>query len=120
MKIEVERLWPSDDHGVLSWCGGRWDVSDLWDKARDLPVFELPLAHLDLSMMRFDCNDPLDFCRHGRHVIEADLSCPIIMDSKGCILDGRHRICKALILGKETVKAQRFFEYVEPTHPEKS
>ncbi|GAG07020.1 unnamed protein product, partial [marine sediment metagenome] len=41
-------------------------------------------------------------------VNDADLSCPIILDDEGYVMDGRHRVMKALLLKKETIKAVRF------------
>jgi len=51
---------------------------------------------------------------HMRAVSNADLNYPIILDEDGEILDGRHRIMKALFLGKETIKAVRFEENPRP------
>lgn len=120
--MKIERFWSKDPHEsqVESFCGGVWIIDDLINRSRDLPVFELPLAHIDFTMLKFNCPDLIEFCRHGRHVIECDLSYPIIMDFKGAILDGRHRICKALFLGHETILAKRFMQYEVPTQPQRS
>jgi hypothetical protein len=45
---------------------------------------------------------------HIKAVENADLKCPIILDEDGEIMDGRHRIMKALWKGKKTIKAVRF------------
>lgn len=43
------------------------------------------------------------------HAVEAaDLSCPIILDEDGEIMDGRHRVMKALYLEQPTIRAVRF------------
>ena len=44
----------------------------------------------------------------------ADLNCPIILDEDGEIMDGRHRIVKAIITHEKTIKAVRFDENPEP------
>jgi hypothetical protein len=36
---------------------------------------------------------------HARLIEEADLGCPIILSSDGRVMDGMHRVLKALILG---------------------
>lgn len=118
--MKIERLWSKDlsEQGVNSWCGGRWAIDDLIEKTKHLKVFDLNLDHIDLSNMSFDCKDIVDFCRHIKHVNEASLDYSIILDSKGCILDGRHRICKALMLGHKKIKAVRMKEYIKPTQLE--
>lgn len=45
---------------------------------------------------------------HMQAVNDADLKFPIILDEDGELMDGRHRIMKALITGKKTIKAVRF------------
>jgi ParB-like chromosome segregation protein Spo0J len=44
----------------------------------------------------------------------ADLSKPIILNEDGELLDGRHRIMKALLVGHSTIKAVRFDENPSP------
>jgi len=39
---------------------------------------------------------------------------PIILDEDGELMDGRHRIMKALLIGLETVKAVRFDQNPPP------
>lgn len=57
----------------------------------------------------------IGFARHMKHVMEADLSYPIIIDEWGQPIDGRHRIVKALIEGHETIKAVRVPVGTHPT-----
>ena len=45
---------------------------------------------------------------HIEAVNTADLSYPIILDEDGDIMDGRHRLMKALLNGDKTIKAVRF------------
>jgi hypothetical protein len=51
---------------------------------------------------------------HMKAVNDADLSYPIILDEDGEIMDGRHRIMKAILLGHKTIKAVRFEENPSP------
>ena len=41
---------------------------------------------------------------------------PIILCSDGRLMDGMHRVCKALNHGHETIKAIRLEELPEPDH----
>jgi ParB-like chromosome segregation protein Spo0J len=45
---------------------------------------------------------------HMKAVQKADLSMPVILDEDGELMDGRHRLMKAILLGKKTIKAVRF------------
>jgi len=57
-----------------------------------------------------------DFVSNMQRVIDADLSYPIILDNDGYVMDGRHRLAKALLEGKKTIKAVRFDEMPSPCH----
>ncbi|MBS0229251.1 MAG: hypothetical protein JSS23_11220 [Proteobacteria bacterium] len=51
---------------------------------------------------------------HMKAVQKADLSFPIILDEDGELMDGRHRIMRAMLEGRETIKAVRFDENPTP------
>ena len=42
---------------------------------------------------------------HVKLVQDADLSYPIIVNRRGSIIDGRHRLCKAILEWHKTIKA---------------
>jgi len=50
---------------------------------------------------------------HARLTNEADLGYPVILSSDGRIMDGMHRVLKALMQGESHIRAVRF-----PTDPE--
>jgi len=87
--------------------GKRYCVSRLIEEAKNLPVFDLPLAGLDLSQAIWQKADIFGLAYHCKKVNRSDLSFPIILAWDGAIADGRHRIIKALMLGKTTIKAKR-------------
>lgn len=90
-----------------------WSVARLAELSKDFPVMEIPLDHLyvwhSYKNLRLR-----DLVMHMKAVNAADLSFPIILDEDGEIMDGRHRIMKALLLGKETIKAVRFDQNPHP------
>ena len=45
---------------------------------------------------------------HMKAVRDCDLDYPIIMDEDGDVMDGRHRIMKAILEDQKTIKAVRF------------
>ena len=87
--------------------GDRYSVARLLDDTKGLPVFEMPVAGIDLSdVIWVDANLQL-LAFHVRSCMNADLSYPILLDWNGTIADGRHRVIKALATGKRTIKARR-------------
>jgi len=59
------------------------------------------------------CRDVVD---HARLISECDLAFPVILSNDGRVMDGMHRICKALLLGEESIEAVRFLHDPEPDH----
>ncbi len=51
---------------------------------------------------------------HARLINEADLGYPVILSSDGRIMDGMHRVLKALTQGESHVRAVRFLSDPEP------
>ena len=99
-----------------------WDVHRLVELSRDLPVIDVPLAEireLDEPFW-FGGNGDVPTCRqialHAKLMQETDLKHPIILSADRRVMDGMHRVCKALNLGHETIKAVRFVTMPDPDH----
>ena len=90
-----------------------WQVSKLITLSKDLPVMEIPLDHLNVYYV-YKKLTLRELVGHIRAVLDADLSYPIILDEDGEIMDGRHRIMKAILEGAKTIKAVRFEENPVP------
>jgi hypothetical protein len=60
----------------------------------------------------FDDEDQRPTCRsvleHMRLISEVDLSFPIILGANGRVMDGMHRVAKAILQGKSEIEAVRF------------
>jgi hypothetical protein len=91
-----------------------WDVSRLVDLAQDIPISQVPLSEireLDEPYW-FAATDDEPTCRsiadHMKQVTSADLSHPVILCADGRIMDGMHRVVKALNDGQETIAAKKF------------
>lgn len=95
---------------------GFWKAKTLYDfaKAKEYPIVDLPLWGIDLSTEAFECSQLKDFIFQCKRVKECSLDYPIILDDKGIIADGYHRVCKAILNGKETIKAIRLLEMPAP------
>lgn len=81
--------------------------------SKDLPVMEVPLNHLNV-WHSYDKLTLRDMVMHMKAVNAADLNYPIIMDEDGELMDGRHRLMKAMLNGVDTVKVVRFEENPSP------
>ena len=101
--------------------GGIYSAVRLVERTKDLPVFDLPLAHIDISIKIF--GKPAETARglaeHIKRTNETNLDYPVIMDADGFIMDGWHRVVKALVEGRETIKAVRFEETPPPDYYKK-
>lgn len=96
-----------------------WLVPTLHELARDLEPRRMALEDLvDSEFMRsWSWEDQMDlegFMTHMKRVIGADLSFPVIFSADGSIMDGMHRICKAVIEGLDTILVVQFKEDPKP------
>lgn len=112
-KISLGRHDPLQDY-YHDGNGNSWSVARLQDVAKELPVFDCPLASIDLSHQIWQGSDIVALAAHCKRVTNADLDCPILLDWAGSIADGRHRVMRALIEGKRTIKARRMTYRPEP------
>ena len=78
----------------------------------------MPIAGIDLDAHIWDGYNILWLAFHVKKVQEADLSKPIILDWNGSIADGRHRLIKAIVQGRRTIKAVRITWEIEPDKKE--
>ena len=91
----------------------------LFAKAKEYPVQDLPLWAINLSDEPFNASDLNSFIFQCRRVQDCSLEYPIILDNYGQIADGYHRLCKAILEGRETIKAIRLEEMPAPDRIEK-
>lgn len=109
-------FWPSDQ-GLMA-----WDVERLIELSKDLPRTLVDLGAIreidqvywfDEAKERPTCRNVLE---HMRLIDEVDLSYPIILGADGRVMDGMHRVAKALLQGHDAIEAVRFEEDPEPDH----
>lgn len=67
----------------------------------------MPLAFIDMRSLPFDVTDVDDFIFQMKRVNDTDIEIPIIFDCCGAIADGWHRVVKAVLEGRETIKGYR-------------
>ena len=97
-----------------------WDVDRLVALTRDFPRRRVSLAELRELDEPWSGDDERQTWRamieHMRLIQEADLSFPIILAANGEVMDGRHRIAKAALEGRETIDAVQFTNDPPPDH----
>jgi hypothetical protein len=89
-----------------------WDVDRLVAAAEVLPTEELPLQDvrgLDTAYWFDHGYEPTvrAVVEHMRLIQEADLRYAVIVDPDGGVMDGMHRVARALLLGHSTIAAKR-------------
>jgi len=90
-----------------------WDVHRLIALAKDLPVFDKPVAQSaeldEPHWFRADTPPTVrDIIDHVRLIEETNLRYPILLCADGRVMDGMHRIAKAVLAGRSSVKARQF------------
>lgn len=86
----------------------------LFAKAKGYPVRNMPLWCIDLTTRAFPADNLTQFIFQCRRVLDCSLDYPIILDDCGQIADGYHRLCRAILEGRETIKAIRLEEMPAP------
>lgn len=110
MKIKE---WYSPHEQMCSIGTHSWSVPRLFELARNLPVMDIPLDHLCVYYT-YDKLTMREMVMHMNAVNSAGLNKPIILDENGDLMDGRHRLMKAMLTGEKTIKAVRFDENPSP------
>ena len=86
-----------------------WDVDRLMALTRDLPGRAVPLTAIrELDGPMFGEDEPAtwrSFVAHVQLVDETELRYPIILAADGAVMDGMHRVAKALREGRESITA---------------
>jgi hypothetical protein len=91
--------------------GYYYSVTRLIEHSKGLPIFEIPLAGIFIGEKVFpESRTARDIAEHVKRVNETSLEYPILLDPNGFIMDGWHRVVKALVTGEKTIKAVRFKE----------
>jgi hypothetical protein len=98
-----------------------WNVGRLVELSRDLPREQVPLSAIrELDEPYWNSGGAGMTCRqvvdHARLMLNCDLAHPIILSSDGRVMDGMHRICKALFENRTEIEAVRFVHDPAPDY----
>jgi hypothetical protein len=94
-----------------------WDVDRLVELSSGFPRKQVPLSNL--RELDKEWTGPVTWravVDHIRLIDMADLSFPIILSANGAVMDGRHRIAKAALLGQQAIEAVQFSADPEPDY----
>jgi hypothetical protein len=108
------------------WPGERgldaWDVDRLIRLSADLPIRQVPLetiTDVDTDYW-FDGSAEVATVRkvveHIRLIRDVDPSYPVILGVDGRVMDGMHRIARALLDGRTSIRAVQFEVHPEPDY----
>jgi hypothetical protein len=108
-------FWPGED-GLHA-----WDVDRLVELSEALPVKQVALDsihEIDSVYWFSDGERPTvrKIVDHARLIEAVDLSYPIILGVDGRVMDGMHRIARALLEGRTTIAAVQFETHPEPDY----
>lgn len=97
-------------------AGRVFKSESLHKAAETLPI---TTYHIDREavleeLMMWQMKNFRDFLAHFRRVMEADLSTPLIVRSDGYVMDGWHRIIKAVHVGVGELPKKQFINDPEP------
>jgi hypothetical protein len=99
-----------------------WDVHRLVELSRTLPRERIPLSAIreldepywgNEGTRTLTCRQVVD---HACLMLDCDLAFPIILSSDGRVMDGMHRVCKALLENHTDIETVRFTQDPEPDY----
>lgn len=100
------------------WKDGKkcWSAASLIEAAKSLEPFDLPLCCIYIATDIFaPVTNAKALAEHIMRVNAVNMDDPVILDADGFIMDGWHRVARALAEGRETIRAVRF-EMTPPPH----
>ena len=107
--VKIDGCFVADN--TCSSDGKVWTVTNLIARAKDLEPFDLPLAAIySGTEVWTPVGSAYGIAHHVRRALDVNTEYPIILCQQGFIMDGWHRVLRALIDGKTTIKAVRFVE----------
>jgi len=105
--VRKQYYFRPSERGLLA-----WDVDRLVELSRHLRRRHVALTEIrELDERCFGDEEPATWrsmIAHIRLIEEADLAYPIILSADGSVMDGMHRVAKAVLQGRDTIEAVRF------------
>ena len=113
--MRKQYFFRQSEQGLLA-----WDVDDLVRRSSALPRQLVSIARIRELDRPWGTESEGPTWRalleHVRLIDEADLAFPIILSANGEVMDGMHRVAKAVLQGREEIEAVQFLEDPPPNH----
>jgi len=98
-----------------------WDIRRLIELSKNFEIKDVRLNSIKEVDENYWFNDGVEpTCReiieHVRLIRKSDLNYPIILSENGSVMDGMHRVCKAVLQGCDTIKAVQFKNDPDPDY----
>ena len=99
-----------------------WDVDKLIELSRGLPIEEVDIGSIDQVDTNYWFSDDLWpptvrlIIEHVQLIQEVDISYPIILGPGGRVMDGMHRVARAMLDGRSTISAVRLDDLPAPDY----
>ena len=106
--MKIGSAWDYEDKQTIRLGNKCYDVHAAINLSRDLKPKILQLQDFNIDYAAPNDKTLRSFVEHMTMVNKADLKYPIILNEDGAIIDGRHRLIKAIVLGKKTITVKRF------------
>lgn len=96
-----------------------WDVDRLVAAASEAPDENVPMAAISEVDSEYWYDHGYratvrSVVEHCRLIQQVDLGYPIVLDPDGRVMDGMHRVARALLEGHTTIKARRLVQLPAP------
>lgn len=89
--------------------GNIWKTSTLIKESKSLPIIKFKVNSISIDeILQWKLSNIRDYCIHYKRVTNANLKFPIILRDDGYIMDGWHRLIKAMVDGIEYLPARKF------------
>lgn len=96
------------EYQFIKYDGIEYPIPNLITASKDFEVFNLEVAFLYKGDAVAPDTTLLEFAEHMKLVMKSNLRFPIMLSPLNNLLDGRHRLTKAIYLGNKTIKAVKF------------
>ena len=113
--IRAQYYFRQSDQGLLA-----WDICRLVELSRDFSIEHVKVGDIsevdETHWYSHEGDSPTcrSLLQHMQLIDEADLGYPIILDQDGRVMDGMHRVCRAVRDGESEILAVRFVSTPAP------
>lgn len=106
--MNIQKPWEFEDGQYITSNNRKYNIHAALMLAKDLPQKTLNIKTLYRDYCAPCENSFMEFVKHMKAVVDANLQYPILLNEDGLIIDGRHRLAKALLKGHVVIQCIQF------------